>query len=177
MACEGVGLILDNVFAVMQRVKIMAILFGFPSFPGCHWRLQWHHICLWPDWQWEVIHHAGSCGSFYTERHNTQSIWTHFWERTGKCVTMWKRPDCVISRKTFLPQEASADCAWEWEWGQASGYAASHPKAKACVALSADFMDLHLRCLRTESPYSKCVEWLHLGMKCQERFDWSVEGT
>lgn len=106
MACEGVGLILDNVFAVMQRVRIMAILFGFPSFPGCHRRLQWHHICLWPDWQWEVIHHAGSCGSFYTERHNTQSIWTHFWERTGRCVTLWKRPAvrlCDIKKDIHTP--------------------------------------------------------------------------
>lgn len=45
-----------------------------------------------------------------------------------------------------------------------------------CTLISADFTDLRLRCLRTESPYSECVEWLHLGMKCQERFDEVLKG-
>ena len=42
--------------------------------------------------------------------------------------------------------------------------------------ISADFMDLHLRCLRTKSPYSECVEWLHLGLKRWERFDKVLTG-
>lgn len=88
---------------------MLAVFFGFPPFPGCHGRLQWHHLCLQPDWQQEVIYNAGSCRSLLTERDHSQGIWTHLWECTGGCE---RHPiDKFLLEKLWCPIPRS-ECWW-----------------------------------------------------------------
>lgn len=40
--------------------------------PGSHWGIQWHDICLWSNWMWEVLQYAGHYKSSYTKGHYSQ---------------------------------------------------------------------------------------------------------
>lgn len=49
-------------------------------FAGGHWRIQWHHFCLWTNWKWEVFHHARSVRACSPEGRHSTSLWAHIWE-------------------------------------------------------------------------------------------------
>lgn len=153
----------------------MAVFFGFPPFLRYHGGLQWHHLCLQPDWQWEVIHHAGSCRSFLTERDHSQRIWTHLWEHTGRCER-----DCVdkfLLKKTLISYPKKwVLIAWSVnEWGQIWGALFLILKLRPvhsqvnCTLIPDDVVDL--RCGRTKSPLQWMCWVVPPGMNCQGRLD------
>lgn len=141
----------------------MAVFFGFSPFPGCHGRLQWHHLCLWPDWQWEVIHHAGSCGSFLTERDHSKGIWTHLWEHTGGCE---REPvDKFLLERLFWCPIPRSECWWhkKCEWGQVWGALLLLSWGLSIVRWTAPLPHTTLWPWGVDGPKVPCsVEWFQL---------------
>lgn len=54
---------------------------------GGDWRVQWNNFCIWPDWKWQVLHHAGGIWASSPERGHPKGLWAHLREHSGTVFT------------------------------------------------------------------------------------------